>query len=92
MRTHKILIADDSSIEAERIAATLAKLPGVSTTVVEDGASAVREAKHTRYDLLLVDYEMPSLNGLQVVRMLRGTRAGGALQCRVVCCLSSTIG
>jgi two-component system, NtrC family, sensor kinase len=73
VRTHKILIADDSSIEAERIAATLAKLPGVSTTVVEDGASAVREAKHTRYDLLLVDYEMPSLNGLQVVRLLRGT-------------------
>jgi two-component system, NtrC family, sensor kinase len=73
VRTHKILIADDSGIEAERIRRTLEQLPGVSTTVVEDGAAAVREAKRTRYDLLLVDYEMPSLNGLQVVRLLRGT-------------------
>lgn len=33
----------------------------------------MREAKNTRFDLLLVDYEMPALNGLQVVRLLRGT-------------------
>jgi DNA-binding response OmpR family regulator len=73
VRSHKILIADDSSVEAERIRRTLEQLARVSTTVVEDGAAAVREAKRTRYDLLLVDYEMPALNGLQVVRLLRGT-------------------
>lgn len=73
VRTHRILIADDSNIEAERVKAALAALPGALLTVVEDGAAAVREAKNTRFDLLLVDYEMPSLNGLQVVRLLRGT-------------------
>jgi two-component system NtrC family sensor kinase len=73
VRTHKILIADDSSIEAEQVRRTLEALPGAVITVVEDGAAAVREAKNTRFDLLLVDYEMPALNGLQVVRLLRGT-------------------
>src|SRR4029453_3618476 len=73
VRTHKILIADDSHIEAEQVRRTIEMLPGASITVVEDGAAAVREAKHTRFDLLLVDYEMPALNGLQVVRLLRGT-------------------
>jgi DNA-binding response OmpR family regulator len=73
VRTHRILIADDSSIEAERIESALSALPGAVLTVVEDGAAAVREAKHGRFDLLLVDYEMPVLNGLQVVRLLRGT-------------------
>jgi DNA-binding response OmpR family regulator len=73
VRTHKILIADDSSVEAEHIRKTLAALPGADITVVEDGAAAVREAKNTRFDLMLVDYEMPALNGLHVVRLLRGT-------------------
>ncbi len=73
VRTHKILIADDSSIEAEQVRRALEVLPGAVFTIVEDGAAAVREAKNTRFDLLLVDYEMPALNGLQVVRLLRGT-------------------
>jgi DNA-binding response OmpR family regulator len=67
------LIADDSSIEAERVKDALSSLPGALITIVDDGAAAVREAKNGRFDLLLVDYEMPSLNGLQVVRLLRGT-------------------
>jgi two-component system NtrC family sensor kinase len=73
VRNHKILIADDSSIDAEQVRRALEVLPGAAITVVEDGAAAVREAKNTRFDLLLVDYEMPTLNGLQVVRLLRGT-------------------
>jgi DNA-binding response OmpR family regulator len=73
VRTYKILIADDSTIEAEQARRVLEMLPGALITVVEDGAAAVREAKNTRFDLLLVDYEMPALNGLQVVRLLRGT-------------------
>lgn len=73
MRTHKILIADDSSSEAAHIQRSLDGLPGAQVTVVEDGAAAVRAAKHTRFDLVLCDYEMPGLNGLQVVRFLRST-------------------
>lgn len=73
VRTHRILIADDSGVEAQRIKDALEVLPGAVLTVVEDGAAAVREAKNARFDLLLVDYEMPALNGLQVVRLLRGT-------------------
>src|SRR5688572_808000 len=60
-------------MDAEHARRTLAGLPGALITVVEDGAAALREARNTRFDLLLVDYEMPGLNGLQLVRLLRGT-------------------
>src|SRR5436190_17988078 len=73
VRTHRILIADDSSIDADQVRRALETLPGASISIVHDGSAAVREAKNTRFDLLLVDYEMPGLNGLQVVRLLRGT-------------------
>lgn len=73
MRTHKILVADDSNIEAEHIRQILGALGRVEVTLVEDGAQAVRESKNTRFDMVLCDYEMPGLNGLQVVRVLRST-------------------
>jgi DNA-binding response OmpR family regulator len=73
MGTRRILIADDSPIETERIRKSLESLRGVEVVSVEDGASVLTECKRLRYDLVLCDYEMPGLNGLQVVRLLRSS-------------------
>jgi DNA-binding response OmpR family regulator len=73
MRTHEILIADDSHIEAERIRRSLDALVGAHVTVVDDGVAAIQATKSVRFDLVLCDYEMPGLNGLQVVRLLRAS-------------------
>ena len=73
MRTYKILVADDSNIEAERIRVALQALGNAEVTVVDDGAQAVTASKNVRFDLVLCDYEMPGLNGLQVVRVLRSS-------------------
>jgi two-component system NtrC family sensor kinase len=73
MRTHKILVADDSNIEADRIRQVLGALGRAEVTLVEDGAQAVRQCKNARFDMVLCDYEMPGLNGLQVVRVLRSS-------------------
>ncbi len=71
MGKRRILIADDSPSEAERIRKTLETLSGVEVVAVEDGATAVSECRRSRFDLVLCDFEMPGLNGLQVVRLLR---------------------
>ena len=73
MGTRKILIADDSPVEADHIRGALEALRGTEAHVVEDGATAVSECKRVRYDLVLCDFEMPGLNGLQVVRLLRSS-------------------
>src|SRR3954470_18487876 len=73
MGTRKILIADDSPVEADHIRGALDSLRGAEVQVVEDGAAAVSECKRARYDLVLCDFEMPGLNGLQVVRLLRSS-------------------
>ena len=73
MGTRKILIADDSPVEADHIRGALESLRGTEVQLVEDGATAVRECKRTRFDLVLCDFEMPGLNGLQVVRLLRSS-------------------
>lgn len=73
MRTHKILVADDSPSEAGRIRDSLQALGNAEITLVNDGVAAIRASKNIRFDLVLCDYEMPSLNGLQLVRLLRST-------------------
>lgn len=73
MRAHEILVADDSPFEAERIREILDALGAVKVTLVEDGAAALRASKAVRFDLVLCDYEMPNMNGLQLVRLLRST-------------------
>jgi DNA-binding response OmpR family regulator len=73
MGTRRILIADDSPIETDRIKKSLESLRGAEVVSVEDGAAAVTECKRTHYDLVLCDFEMPGLNGLQVVRVLRSS-------------------
>jgi DNA-binding response OmpR family regulator len=73
MGIRRILIADDSPIETERIRRSLESLCETEIVCVEDGATALSECKRSRFDLVLCDYEMPGLNGLQVVRLLRAS-------------------
>ncbi|MDQ1121704.1 response regulator transcription factor [Microbacterium trichothecenolyticum] len=67
----RILIAEDE----ERISAFVAKgleSAGYQTTVVGDGADALEAALSGSADLLLLDVGLPTLDGFDVLRSLRG--------------------
>ena len=51
---------------------------GLSVDQAENGVAAVRLAAEHRYDLILMDVQMPVLDGLAATRAIRG-QAGGAL-------------
>ena len=66
----RILIAEDES----RIAAFVSKgleAAGYATTIVEDGAEALDLALSGDIDLVLLDVGMPTLDGFEVLRLLR---------------------
>ncbi|GAB94148.1 DNA-binding response OmpR family regulator [Kineosphaera limosa] len=72
----RILIAEDEP----RIASFVAKglgASGFTTTIVEDGASALAHAVGGEYDLIILDVGLPAMDGFEVLRRLRGT--GSAL-------------
>jgi DNA-binding response OmpR family regulator len=67
----RILIAEDE----ERIAAFVAKgleAAGYQTTTVDDGADALTTALSGDVDLVLLDVGLPTLDGFEVLRSLRG--------------------
>ena len=68
--SRRILLADDNEINRE-VAGELLVNAGMSVDFAEDGRQAADLARRQRYDLILMDMQMPVLDGLQATRELR---------------------
>lgn len=65
------LVVDDDENYRVFIAALLRRT-GISVETASDGLEALELVRSGReYDLLLIDYEMPRLNGIDLIRLLR---------------------
>jgi two-component system, LytTR family, response regulator len=73
--TLRVVIADDERPARSFLAALLGDCEGVSLVgEAEDGAEAVEVIERERPDLALLDLQMPEVDGLGVVRLLRKGR------------------
>lgn len=66
----KILIADDDSTSRLLLGATLRKL-GHTVTAVENGRDALEAWRREQHTLLVTDWMMPELDGLELCRQIR---------------------
>lgn len=73
-----VLIVDDEEDLAVAVAALLQR-QGFHTFKVHDGRQAVEAATELLPDLVLLDYELPELDGLQVIARLRAAPATAGL-------------
>ena len=64
-----LIIEDDRDIAA--IERDYLELAGYSVVLVEDGNLGLEEGLSGRYDLILLDLMLPSLDGFQICRQLR---------------------
>jgi CheY-like chemotaxis protein len=70
-RSLSILVIDDSNFSRIAIQEALGKV-GFSVETAVDGEDGLRVATAKRYDVALVDFEMPGIKGPEVIRRLRG--------------------
>ena len=66
----RILLAEDNPINHRFLQAFLVSA-GYEIDVVEDGSSAVRACTLQRYDVVIMDCEMPVLDGPRAARLIR---------------------
>jgi two-component system, NtrC family, response regulator AtoC len=68
--TDKILIVDDEPSNRSILGQELAQ-KGYSVEAASDGREALRKVESSRPDLIILDYMMPDLSGLEVLKELR---------------------
>jgi signal transduction histidine kinase/ActR/RegA family two-component response regulator len=70
MFTGKVLLAEDNVDNQRLISMYLSKI-GVDVVIAENGIEAVDKALHQVFDLVLMDMQMPLMDGLQATREIR---------------------
>jgi two-component system chemotaxis response regulator CheY len=66
-----VLVVDDSKVMREMIVACLRAHPGLSFTHAASGLEAIERLSLKKFDLVLLDLNMPDIGGIEVVEFIR---------------------
>ena len=77
-RRGDVLIADDNEIN-RLVASEIVSSAGFRTSLVANGAEAVKAIAETQFDAVLMDCEMPEMDGFAATREIRRMEARGLL-------------
>jgi CheY-like chemotaxis protein len=70
----RILLVEDNP-DALKFFSEILKVAGYRVDAVRDGADAIEQASHARYDLIATDLEVPRLSGFDLIREVRAREA-----------------
>jgi len=66
----KILLVEDNPLNIKLVLSLFSE-NGLKTDVAEDGKEAVEKVKNNKYDIVLMDIEMPEMNGYDATKIIR---------------------
>ena len=72
MERQRILIVEDSPTMRQLLVFALRRLKNVELVEAQDGMDGLRKVSGDHFDLALVDINMPVMDGLKLISLMRG--------------------
>ncbi len=69
---HRILIVEDSPTMRQLLVFALRRLKEVEIVEAQDGMDGLRKVSSDHFDLALIDINMPVMDGLKLISLMRG--------------------
>jgi len=70
----KILVVDDEAPIREILQRGLTQMGGFSVELAQNGQEAIEKVEKDIFDLILTDLMMPEMNGMELLKIIKGTR------------------
>ncbi|HUL31498.1 MAG TPA: sigma-54 dependent transcriptional regulator [Thermodesulfobacteriota bacterium] len=70
----KILVVDDEAPVRDIVRKGLSQMGGYSVEVAQNGAEAIEKIEQDVFDLVLTDLKMPEMDGIELLKTIKGTR------------------
>ena len=71
MDTYKVLVVEDSPTMRQLIVFALKRLRGLNIVEANDGVDGLKKLTGDKFDLIITDINMPIMNGLKLVSLVR---------------------
>jgi two-component system chemotaxis response regulator CheY len=71
MQQHRILIVEDSPTMRQLLVFALKRIKGAELIEAQDGVDGLRKVTSDHFDLALVDINMPVMDGLKLISLIR---------------------
>jgi two-component system chemotaxis response regulator CheY len=84
MARHRILIVEDSPTMRQLLVFALKRLKDVEIVEAQDGMDGLRKVTSDHFDLALVDINMPVMDGLKLISLIRGEESLRAMPIIVI--------
>lgn len=88
MSKHHILIVDDNPYSVSLISVVLSKSMECELSVAFDGVSAIKKALEVKPDLILMDWQMPGIDGIRTIELLKQDESTDSIPVIMITCLS----
>ena len=86
MERHRILIVEDSPTMRQLLVFALKRMKGVDIVEAQDGMDGLRKVTSDHFDLAFVDINMPVMDGLKLISLIRGEQS---LQAMPICVITT---